>query len=163
MQIIIKNKDTLLYDEFEFKCSIGKKGFAFNKIEGDLKTPKGTYSIGPVFYRRDKIKDPITKLKKKIIKKSMGWCDDSNSSFYNKLIRIKKKIKHEKMYRSDNKYNIVVPIHYNTLNIRKNKGSAIFLHLTNNYKKTLGCVALKQKDMLILLRLINRKTKIKIL
>ena len=163
MQIIIKNKDTLLCDEFEFKCSIGKKGFTSSKIEGDKKTPKGTYTLGPLFYRKDKIKTPITKLKKKIIKKNMGWCDDSNSFFYNKLIKIKKKIKHEKMYRWDDKYNIVIPVHYNTLNTKKNKGSAIFLHLTNNYKKTLGCIALKEKDMLILLRLIDRKTKIKIL
>jgi len=163
MQIIIKNKDTLLCDEFEFKCSIGKKGFTSNKIEGDKKTPKGTYSLGPLFYRKDKIKTPITKLKKKIIKKSMGWCDDTNSFFYNKLIKIKKKIKHEKMYRSDSKYNIIIPIHYNAFNTKKNKGSAIFLHLTNNYKRTLGCIALKEKDMLILLRLINKKTKIKIL
>jgi len=93
----------------------------------------------------------------------MGWCDDSNSFFYNKLIKIKKKIKHEKMYRSDSKYNIIIPINYNTFNTKKNKGSAIFLHLTNNYKRTLGCIALKEKDMLILLRLINKKTKIKIL
>ena len=137
MQIIIKNKDTLLCDEFEFKCSIGKKGFTSSKIEGDKKTPKGTYTLGPLFYRKDKIKTPITKLKKKI--------------------------KHEKMYRSDSKYNIIIPIHYNAFNTKKNKGSAIFLHLTNNYKRTLGCIALKEKDMLILLRLINKKTKIKIL
>ena len=163
MQIIIKNKDTLLCDEFEFKCSIGKKGFTSSKIEGDKKTPKGTYTLGPLFYRKDKIKTPITKLKKKIIKKNMGWCDDTSSFFYNKLIKIKKKIKHEKMYRSDSKYNIIIPIHYNTFNTKKNKGSAIFLHLTNNYKRTLGCIALKEKDMLILLRLIDRKTKIKIL
>jgi L,D-peptidoglycan transpeptidase YkuD (ErfK/YbiS/YcfS/YnhG family) len=55
MQIVVKNKDTLLLDEFKFKCSSGKKGATFNKIEGDLKTPKGTYSIGPLFYRKDKI------------------------------------------------------------------------------------------------------------
>ena len=43
MQIIVKNKDTLLYDTFKFKCSVGKKGITSKKIEGDLKTPRGTY------------------------------------------------------------------------------------------------------------------------
>ena len=65
MQILIKNKDTLLCDEFTFKCCIGKKGSSFNKLEGDKKTPKGTFSIGPLFYRADKVDNLITKLKKK--------------------------------------------------------------------------------------------------
>ncbi len=164
MQILIKNKDTLLCDEFKFKCCIGKKGLTINKFEGDKKTPKGTYSIGPLFYRIDRIKDITSKLRKKVIKKNMGWCDDINSNYYNKLIKInKRKIRHEKMYRNDTKYDIVIPIHYNCSKPKKNKGSAIFIHLTKDYNKTLGCIALKKKDMLILLKLINNKTKIKII
>ena len=92
----------------------------------------------------------------------MGWCDDINSKFYNKPINIKKNIKHEKLYRKDYKYDFLIPINYNTKPIIKNKGSAIFIHLTKNYKKTLGCIALKKNDMLILLRIINKNTKIKI-
>ena len=66
------------------------------------------------------------------------------------------------MFRKDFKYDLLVPIKYNYKKPVKNKGSAIFLHLTKNYKTTLGCVALKKKDFLILLNLINKKTKIKI-
>ena len=91
MHIILKNKDTLLFDKFKFKCSIGKNGLTSNKIEGDKKTPRGKYSLGPLFYRKDKIFKPITKLKKKIILKNMGWCDDTKSIFYNNLIKIRKK------------------------------------------------------------------------
>jgi L,D-peptidoglycan transpeptidase YkuD (ErfK/YbiS/YcfS/YnhG family) len=162
MQIIVLNKDTLLYDEFKFKCSIGKNGLTSNKIEGDKKTPTGTFGLGPVYYRKDKLFKPLTKLKKIQIKKNMGWCDDINSKFYNKLIKSKKNIGHEKLFRKDGIYDILIPIKFNTIKPKKNKGSAIFLHLTNNYKKTLGCIALKKKDMLILLKLINSKTKIKI-
>ena len=93
----------------------------------------------------------------------MGWCNDVNSKFYNKLVNIKKKVRHEKLFRKDLIYDLVILIKYNTDKTKKNKGSAIFLHLTKNYKKTLGCIALKKKDMLILLRLINKRTKIKIL
>ena len=162
MQIVVKNKDTLLLDEFKFKCSLGKKGTTFNKIEGDLKTPKGTYSIGSLFYRKDKVVRLSTKLKKIPIKKNMYWCNDINSKYYNKLITSPKKGKHEKMFRSDSKYDLVIVINYNTKNIIKNRGSAIFLHLTNNYHKTEGCIAIKKNDMMVLLRLVNKKTKIKI-
>jgi len=162
MLINLKNKDTLTYDDFSFKCSIGKKGLTFKKKEGDKKTPKGIFSLGPLFYRRDKNKTPYTKIKKIIITKKMGWCDDSNHKKYNKLIKITKGIKHEKMFRSDNKYDFLIPINYNTHKPKRNKGSAIFIHLTKDYKKTLGCIALKKNDFLILLKLINQNTKIKI-
>ncbi|WP_075522212.1 L,D-transpeptidase family protein [Candidatus Pelagibacter communis] len=163
MQIIIKNKDTLLFDEFKFKCSIGKKGVTLNKKEGDFKTPKGTFSIGPLYYRKKRYPKLKTKLLQIPIQKNMGWCDDVKSKHYNKLIKINKKIRHEKMFRRDENYDLVVVINYNTKKPVKNKGSAIFLHLTNNYKKTLGCISLKKRDMLILLKLIDRKTIIKIL
>ena len=163
MIIKLKNKETLEIDLFKFKCSIGKNGFTKKKIEGDKKTPKGIFSIGNLYYRKDRISKFETKLKTIQIKKKMGWCDDINSRYYNKPIKIKKDIKHEKLFRKDNKYDLLIPIGYNTKPIIKNKGSAIFIHLTKNYKKTSGCVALSKKDFLILLKLINSKTKIKIL
>ena len=163
MRIIIKNKETLLYDDFIFKCSIGKKGTTSDKIEGDKKTPKGIFSLGPLFYRKDRIANPITKLERKEIKKSMGWCDDIKSKNYNKLIKIDNKIKHEKLFQQKKNYDLIIPIKYNTFKTKKNKGSAIFIHLTNNYKKTLGCIAMKKKDLLILLKLIKKKTQIQIL
>ena len=163
MQIIIKNKDTLLYDEFKFKCTIGKNGITSKKIEGDKKTPKGTFALGPVYFRKDRLSKPHTKIKTLEIKKNLGWCDDINSKHYNKLIKTSLKVRFEKLFRKDENYNLMIPIQYNTSKPFRNKGSAIFFHLTKNYKKTQGCIAIKKKDMLILLKLINKKTKIKIL
>ena len=162
MQIIVKNKDTLLYDKFKFKCAVGINGISSKKIEGDRKTPRGTFSLGHLYFRKDRLSKPETKLKKITISKKIGWCNDSSSDFYNKPIKVNKKIKHEKLYRKSNNYDLLIPIKYNTLRPKKNKSSAIFLHLTKNYKKTLGCISLKEKDMIILLKLINKKTKIKI-
>ena len=162
MIIKVKNKETLEIDLFKFQCSIGKKGFTKNKFEGDKKTPIGLFSIGDLYYRKDRISKFDTKLKSIKIKKSMGWCDDINSKNYNKLINVKEKIRHEKLYRNDYKYDLFIPINYNTKPIIKNKGSAIFIHLTKNYKKTAGCIALSKKDFFILLKLIDKKTKIKI-
>ena len=92
----------------------------------------------------------------------MGWGDDVKSKHYNKIIKINKKVKHERLFLKNRNYDILIPINYNSKNIKKNKGSAIFIHLTKNYKKTIGCVALSNKDMLILPKLINKNTKIKI-
>lgn len=163
MTILIKNKETLIFDDFIFKCTIGKMGLTKRKIEGDKKTPIGTFSIGNLYFRQDKNIKPFTKLKCIPIKKTMGWCDNpKDKKNYNKLIKIKKSLKYEKLYRKDDKYDFLIPINYNSKKIIPNKGSAIFIHLTKTFKKTLGCVALKKNDFLILLRLINKKTKIKI-
>ena len=162
MLIKLKTKDTLIIDDFKLKCCIGKRGVKSKKKEGDLTTPRGVFKLGPVYYRNDRVPKPVTKLKCYKIKKNMGWCNDVNSKYYNRKIIIKKKIKHEKMFRKDYKYDYVILINYNYQNPIINKGSAIFLHLTNNYKPTLGCIALKKKDLLILLKIAKRNAKIKI-
>ena len=93
----------------------------------------------------------------------MGWCYniDDNAN-YNKLVYTKIKTKYEKLYIKDFKYDFIIPIKYNWTRKKIGKGSCIFLHLTKNYKPTAGCIALCKKDFLIMLKLINTKTKIKI-
>ena len=164
MTIIIKNKETLLFDDFKFKCSVGKRGFNKEKKEGDETTPRGLFDLGNIYYRADRVPRPNSKIKKIVIKKNMGWCDDSESKYYNKIIKIKKNLNigYEKLFRKDSKYDYLILIKYNYKKIKKNKGSAIFLHLTKNYLPTKGCIALQKKDFLILCKLINKKTKIKI-
>ena len=163
MIICLKNKQTLQIDDFNFKCCIGKKGVTFKKREGDQKTPRGIFKIENLYYRKDRIKKPKTPLKCVEIKKNMGWCDDINfEKKYNKLIKINKKIRHEKLRRKDHKYDLLIPIKYNFLKPIVGLGSCIFIHLTRNYKPTAGCIALKKKDFLVMLKIINRNSKIKI-
>ena len=163
MTIILKNKVTLKFDDFYFKCCIGEKGLTKKKIEGDKKTPIGTFSLGNLYYRADRNLRPLTKLKCVKIKKAMGWCDDiENKKKYNKMINVNQELRHEKLYRRDHKYDLMIVINYNMEKTKLGKGSAIFLHLTKNYKPTAGCIALKKKDFLILCKLINKRTKIKI-
>ena len=164
MTIYLKNKQTLKVDDFLFKCAIGKNGISKEKIEGDKKTPKGIFQIENLYFRKDKIKNIQTKLKSVVIKKSMGWSNDTkNKKNYNKLIKIDKKIRHEKLYRRDSKYDLLIPIKYNFKKRTVGLGSWIFIHLTNNFKPTAGCIAISKKDFLIMLKLINKKTKIKII
>ena len=162
MIIIVKNKNTLILDDFKFKCCVGKHGITNHKVEGDKKTPKGTYKLDNLYFRKDKFSKLDTKLKTISIKRNMGWCDDLKSKKYNKLIRVPNRIKHEKLFRKDFNYDLMIPIKYNMTQTKKNKGSAIFLHLTKNYKKTLGCIALKENDFIILVKLLDKKSRIKI-
>ncbi len=160
MIIHVKNKDTLIVDGFSFKCCVGKKGITKKKFEGDFYTPAGKFKIGTLYWRSDRVKSPETKLFSKKIKKNMAWCNDIKSQFYNKEIKINKKIKYEKLYRSDHKYDYFILIKYNYNKTVKNKGSAIFIHLTKNYKATAGCIAISKKDFLILTKLVNKNTEI---
>jgi len=162
MIISLKNKHTLQLDEFKFKCCVGKNGLTRFKKEGDYKTPKGTFKLENLYYRKDRINKPKTKLKCIVIKKNLAWCDDENSKNYNKLTNVSKNFSHEKLFRKDRKYDLIIPIKYNFNKIIRGKGSCIFLHLTQNYKPTAGCIALKKKDFLIILKLINKNSKIKI-
>ena len=163
MTIFLKNKHTLQIDDFYFKCSIGKRGTTRSKSEGDHRTPKGIFKIQYLYYRKDRLRKPDTSLKCIKITKDRGWCDDVNfPKKYNKLIKIRNHIKHEKLFRKDHKYDLFIPIKYNFKNPKVGLGSCIFIHLTNNYNPTAGCVALKKKDFLIMLKLINKNTKIRI-
>ena len=163
MTILIKNKHTLLIDEFKFRCCIGKNGLTKNKKEGDKKTPKGTFEIENLYYRKDRLVKPITSLKCIEIKKDMGWCDDIYvPKKYNKRIKSEKKFKHEKLKRKDYKYDLLIPIKYNFKRPISGLGSCIFIHLTKDYRPTAGCIALKKKDFLIMLKLIKKNSEIKI-
>ena len=162
MLLVLKNKETLKLDSFSFKCCVGKIGLNKCKKEGDGTTPIGTFGLGNIYYRSDRVSKPVTNFNCIKIKKNMGWCDDPSSKFYNKLIDIKLSANKEKIYRKDNKYDYFLVINYNRKKIVKNKGSAIFLHLTKNFKSTAGCIGVSQKDFLIIVKLLKKNSKIKI-
>jgi len=162
MHILINNKQLSFYN-YRVKCSIGKRGIGLKKREGDLITPKGLFKIKYILYRKDRVKKLKTKLKKIIIKKNMGWCNDPNSIKYNKLVYLPFKPKYEKLFKRENIYDIIIVLDYNMHPITKNKGSAIFIHVSKkNYKKTEGCVAIKKIHLLKIIKKINFKTKVKI-
>ena len=162
MNVKIK-KHLLLYKGYKLKCAIGKSGIISSKKEGDLATPKGTFKLGTLYYRKDNIQQLKYKIRKKIIKKKMGWCNDSRSKKYNQEISFPFKYGAEKLYRKDKIYDLFINIKYNSCPVIKDKGSAIFLHIANSkYKPTKGCIAISKNDFLKILPLINNKTKISI-
>ena len=161
MIIHVKNKNTFIIDDFKFKCCIGKKGTILNKKEGDYSTPKGIFYLKKLYFRKDRVGVPNCKIKKKIIKKGMAWCDEPTHKKYNEEIFSLSRNNKENFFRYDHKYDYLITINYNNKKIPF-KGSAIFIHLTNNFKPTAGCIAIKKNDFEVLLKLIDNNTKIKI-
>ena len=160
MHIQIKKK-FLSYNNYKVKCSIGKRGINIKRKEGDLITPKGSFKVKRVFYRKDRIKKLSTKIKKTVIKKNMGWCDDPRSRNYNQLIRYPFSFKSEKLFRSDNIYDIILVLNFNMNPIKKNKGSAIFIHVAKKkYLSTKGCVAISKIELKKLIKLLSYNSKI---
>ena len=159
MHILI-NKKYLTFNNYKAKCSVGKRGIGQKRKEGDLITPKGKYKIKYIMYRKDRVKIQ-SKIKKIIIKKEMGWCDDPNSRHYNKIIKLPSSYKHEKLYKKENIYDIIIVLNYNMDPIVKNKGSAIFIHVAKkNYKKTEGCIAVKKTHLLKIAKDLEKKTMV---
>jgi L,D-peptidoglycan transpeptidase YkuD (ErfK/YbiS/YcfS/YnhG family) len=162
--MIIINKSKLLkFNNIKFRCALGKSGIGDKEIEGDNVTPRGIYKIVKIYYRKDRIKKITSKFKLIEITKIMGWCNDIESKKYNQLIKLPTKYSHEKLYRKDNVYDLILVLNYNMKPTIKNKGSAIFIHVTReNYQSTQGCIALKKNNLIKLISKINKNIKIKI-
>ena len=155
------------------RCQIGSKGIkkAEKKEEGDKTTPIGKWYLKSLYYRPDRVLRPKFK-KKNVLKinritKHCGWCCDIGSLHYNKHININNfpslKINYERLWREDNAYDIIIEISHNTKPIIKNKGSAIFIHCSfEDFKPTSGCVALKKRDLIFLIKNLKRDTYIQI-
>ena len=159
MHIILKNK-FLYFRHYKIKCAIGKRGISKNKKEGDLCTPKGKFKFEFLLYRKDRLKNLITKIPKMVIKKNMGWCDDPLSKKYNQLIKFPFSKNAEKIFLKRNSYDLILVMNYNRNPVIPFKGSAIFLHLTEKFNPTKGCVSIKKKDFVKILPYIKKETKI---
>ena len=161
--IIVKKSGYLEFKKLKLRCSLGKAGIKKKIKEGDNITPRGVFKIIKLYYRADKIEKIQTQIRKIKIKKKIGWCDDPRSVFYNKQIKLPNKFSHEKLYRNDNLYDLILVLNYNMNPIVKNKGSAIFIHVAkNNYQPTHGCIGLKKIDLLTILKKIKKHEKVKI-
>ena len=163
MNIILKNK-FLYFLNYKLKCSVGKSGITNKKKEGDNKTPRGKFKIKYILYRKDRIINLKTTLKTVEIKKNMGWCDDIKSKYYNQLIKTPFEHSYEKLWLTENTYDIILVLNYNMDPIIKNKGSAIFLHIAKSkYQATKGCIAISKPDIKLLVSKVSQKTRLNIL
>lgn len=148
-------------NDTRYRCSIGRSGVIANKEEGDGGTPKGGFYLRKVFYRSDTINetDIKTTLPIQVLQADDGWCDDVKCEEYNQHIKLPFPGSHEKLWRDDNLYDLIVVVGYNDYPIEKGKGSAIFLHIAReNYAPTVGCIAFNKKDLLEILEQLTPET-----
>mgnify|MGYP001160808120 CR=1 FL=1 len=156
-----KNSADFFFNRKKFNCIIGFGGIGFKKREGDGITPKGIFKLNSFFYRKDKVSNLRSILKKKKIEPFMGWSSDSRDPNYNKLIKKPYRFFHENLYRSDECYDLILCLNYNTRFRLSHRGSAIFLHCKkNNQNFTDGCVAIKKEILVDLLKTISSSTQI---
>jgi L,D-peptidoglycan transpeptidase YkuD (ErfK/YbiS/YcfS/YnhG family) len=123
-------------------CALGRSGITRRKREGDGATPAGSHSFVEVYYRPDRVRRPATNLPTYPLNPRSAWCDDPCHRRYNRAVRLPFAGSHERLWRSDHLYDLMVVLDYNLGRPRRGTGSAIFLHLaTTDFSPTLGCVA----------------------
>ena len=152
-----KNLAFLKFKNEKIECYVGLNGIGKKTREGDKKTPVGVYRFLKVFYRPEKVQNFKANLPIQKIKKNSFWCVDSKSINYN-TFQQSRNFECENLYRSDSVYDVIITIDFNINPIKKFKGSAIFIHCHEKKKYTEGCVALKLKDILKILRIIKRSS-----
>ena len=147
-----KNIAYVYHEKKKFVCFVGKNGIGAKKREGDLITPKGKFKLKKIFYKKKELNKTKVKIPKIEIKKSFAWCTDSNNKRYNSLISKPMGCEYEDMFRKDSLYDIVIVLDFNYTSPIKYKGSAIFLHCSENKTKfTEGCIAMAKKDLMELI------------
>lgn len=143
---------------------VGAGGVREDKVEGDAATPAGEFPLRRVYFRNDRLVLPRIGLPARPINERDGWCDDPRSPTYNRLVHIPNEWSHEKMWREDGLYDLVVVVGYNDDPPEGEWGSAIFLHVAReDFASTRGCVAFARDELLELLRLIGRDTRLRVL
>jgi L,D-peptidoglycan transpeptidase YkuD (ErfK/YbiS/YcfS/YnhG family) len=145
-------------------CALGATGIQHRKREGDKATPAGSMRILHGFYRPDRMIRPRCRIPLRPLDENLGWCDAPASPLYNRAIPQPTQASHERMWREDELYNVVLVLGYNIWPRHIGLGSAIFFHCAKpNLKPTLGCVALRPADMRRLLPRLSRETRIVVL
>jgi L,D-peptidoglycan transpeptidase YkuD (ErfK/YbiS/YcfS/YnhG family) len=147
-----------------WRCVVGAGGVREDKVEGDAATPAGEFPLRRIYFRNDRLVLPKVRLPARPIGEHDGWCDDPHSPAYNRLVRIPNDSSHEKMWREDGLYDLLVVVGYNDDPPEGEWGSAIFLHIAReDMSPTRGCVAFARADLLELAPLLGPETRLRVL
>jgi L,D-peptidoglycan transpeptidase YkuD (ErfK/YbiS/YcfS/YnhG family) len=142
-------------------CQIGRAGIGQKSREGDAITPRGVMRPLHGFYRPDQTGPRRALLSMRALKPQDGWCDQIGHSAYNREVKLPFAASHERLWRKDRVYDVVIVLDWNLSPRIQGRGSAIFLHLSNEAKgPTAGCIALSKAKMSIILAGLSKKTRI---
>jgi len=143
-----KANGMVVFGGLSVPCALGRSGIARRKREGDGATPAGSLAFVGVYYRPDRIPRPTTDLPVFPLKPYSAWCDDPSDRRYNRPVRLPFPAGHERLWRADHLYDLVVVLDYNLASPRPGAGSAIFFHIAApDFSPTLGCIAVALPTM----------------
>ena len=165
MNLIVTSNGVMQAGGSTYTCAIGRSGFLRDKREGDGSTPVGTFYLKKVYYRPDRLPNnlsaPETNLPVQALTSLDGWCDDPADTAYNQMVTLPFTASHEKMWRDDGLYDVVVEISHNDDPPIPGAGSAVFIHVAKpGYAPTEGCVALAKPDLLEILKSASKDSQI---
>ncbi|MGE0661110.1 MAG: L,D-transpeptidase [Reyranellaceae bacterium] len=144
-----------------FACALGSAGIVANKREGDGGTPTGRFPPRFVLYRADRLAPPRTVLKLRALEHADGWCDQPGAPTYNSMVRLPHPFRHERLWRDDHLYDLILVIGHNDAPPIAGRGSAIFIHLAReDYGPTEGCIAFAREDLLEILSLLTPESNV---
>lgn len=155
-----KHRWRLTFDGLRFRCALGRSGARADKCEGDGATPLGRWPLRRLLHRPDRLPVPETRLPLRALTPDDAWCDDPAHSAYNRPVRLPFSARHERLWRDDSLYDLIVVLGYKDAPPRSGLGSAIFLHVARpDFAPTEGCVALLLPDLLRLLAVAASRVK----
>jgi L,D-peptidoglycan transpeptidase YkuD (ErfK/YbiS/YcfS/YnhG family) len=163
MELVVRAGGEACWAGRQMRCALGRAGVAGDKREGDGASPAGLWPMRAVLYRRDRLGEIATALRKRVLERDDGWCDDPADPCYNRQVRLPHRGRCERLWRADRLYDIVVPLGYNDDPVLQGAGSAIFLHVArSDFAPTAGCVALALADLLAVLDMAQPSAKVRI-
>jgi L,D-peptidoglycan transpeptidase YkuD (ErfK/YbiS/YcfS/YnhG family) len=152
MDLIVSASGEAHWGEQVWRCAVGPAGVSANKREGDGATPVGRFPLRRLLYRPDRLERPTTALPTAPLSPRDGWCDDPADALYNRLVRLPYPARHERLWREDRLYDLLVVVGHNDDPVVPGAGSAVFLHVAKpDFAPTGGCVALSAGDLLAFL------------
>jgi len=144
-------------------CTLGRSGVRADKREGDGATPAGRFAFRRVLWRPDRLPAPATGLPTDPIAPTDGWCDWPDDAMYNRPVRLPYPARHERLWRDDALYDLVVILGHNDDPVVPHAGSAVFMHLARaDGGPTDGCIGLAREELLALLALLDTESTISI-
>ncbi|MGE0745074.1 MAG: L,D-transpeptidase [Rhodospirillales bacterium] len=152
MDLIVDGSGFATWRGRRLRCAIGRSGIARDKKEGDGATPAGAFAARRVLYRADRLSRPPAAIALAPLDPQDGWCDDPGDAAYNRMVRLPFAGGHERLWRDDGVYDVIVVLGHNDDPVVPGGGSAIFLHVARpDYSPTEGCVALARDDLITVL------------
>ncbi len=149
MRAVVNPEGLLVAGGLVLRAVLGRGGVRSDKQEGDGATPAGLLPLRRVLYRADRLRPPGCAMRIEPLSLNDGWCDDPDHADYNRPVTLPHSGRHEALWRGDSVYDVIGVLGWNDAPVHRNRGSAIFLHVSRpDRTPTEGCIALTLPDLL---------------